>query len=620
VHYRMLLRILPRIHLPASMRRQGPPDVVPDSYLSRVIDHVQDVITVIDQAGIIQFERGASAEVLGFPSGARVGENAFAYIHDEDLPAVVDAFRAGLEDPGVTGIAEYRARRADGSWTRLESRAKNLLFDDTVRGVVITSRDVSDRFDAQEDLRLREARQRALIEALPDAMVRLDADGVYLDVHVPPGYHAIDRPRSLIGMKTSDVLPPAIAEQAVDAIRSALSTGAMQIFEYEIEVAGETRAREARVVVAGELEVLSIQRDITEQREAQRDLRRLKSFYEQVLNDLPADIAVMEPSGRILYLNKGSVSDPEMREWLIGRTGLDYCERRGIDSAVALRRQRHIEEAVQKRRPVTFEEELSRSTGESRHILRIASPVLTDDGEVAQVIGYGLDISERKRAEEELRDSREQLRMLALEQQTIRESERTRIAREVHDVLGQALTALRMDVSWLERSRPESAAERLNDMKTLIDETIHAVRRISTELRPGVLDDLGLGAAIEWQASEFEKRTRILCRTSIDFPLEDFPTDRATAVFRIFQEILTNIARHADASRVFISLALTEDSVVLRVRDDGRGVKTEDVEASHSLGVLGMRERAAAVGGSVSIRGKVGVGTEVVVTVPRNPV
>lgn len=586
-------------------------------YFRRLIDHVQDVITVIDATGIIRFESGAVEEVLGYRPGERIGEVAFSFIHPEDLPDVAALFARGIDDPGHTAVADYRARRADGSWVRLESRAKNLLYDEAVKGVVVTSRDVGSRFEAQETLRLREERQRALLAALPDAMVRLDARGVYLDVHVPPGYRAIDSPESLIGLHTRDVLPPEIAERAMAAIRGALSTNDVQIFEYEVEVAGDIRTREARVVVAGDQEVISIQRDVTEQRDAQREIRRLKSFYEQVLDDLPADVAVMDPAGRIVYLNKRSVADDEMRRWLIGRTGVEYCERRGIDPSIAQRRQDHIEEAVRTSQIVAFEESLPARDGSTRHILRIASPVLSDSGEVTQVIGYGLDITERKRAEEEVRRSREQLRQLALEQQTIREEERSRIAREVHDVLGQALTALRMDVAWIERSGTDDVSPRLDTMKSLIDETIHAVRRISTELRPGVLDDLGLGAAIEWQSTEFETRTGIACRVSVDVDLDDISNDRATAVFRIFQEVLTNIARHAGASRVFISLTTVDGSVVLRVRDDGRGAREEELSASHSLGVLGMQERAMAVGGTVQIRGKAGVGTEVVVSVPR---
>jgi PAS domain S-box-containing protein len=587
-------------------------------YFRRLIDHVQDVITVLDASGTIRFESGAAEEMLGYAPGERIGESAFSYIHPDDVGAVTEEFAQGVSDARRTGVSEYRARRRDGTFIRLEGRARNLLFDPDIRGVVVTSRDVTARHEAQENLRLREERQRALLAALPDAMVRLDGEGVYLDVHVPAGYRAIDRPESLIGLRTADVLPEDIAQRAMKAVAKALSTGHIQVFEYEIDVDGETRIREARVVVAGANEVISIQRDVTEQRAAQREIRRLKSFYEQVLDDLPADVAVMEPSGRILYLNKRSVADEAMRTWLIGRTGVEYCERRGIDQRVARRRQDHIDEAVRRREIVAFEETLPRKTGESRHILRIASPVLTEGGEVSQVIGYGLDITDRKRAEEEVRQSREQLRQLALEQQTIREEERTRIAREVHDVLGQALTALRMDVAWIERSGVPILAPRLDSMKALIDETIHAVRRISTELRPGVLDDLGLGPAIEWQSSEFETRTGINCRVSVETELDDLSGDRATAVFRIFQEVLTNIARHSGASRVFISLTEADGAVVLRVRDDGRGATTAEVSASHSLGVLGMRERAMAVGGTVHVRGKPGVGTEVVVSVPRH--
>lgn len=588
------------------------------AFFQRLVEHVQDIITVVDSVGTIIFESGAIEEVLGYGAGGRVGRNAFEFVHPDDLEVVNETFSKGVHDPGRTAVVEYRARRNDGTYARLESRAKNLLFDEAVGGVVVTSRDITARAEALDQLRLREERHRALLAALPDAMVRLNEHGDYLDIHVPHEYGTVMQPDSLIGLNTRDVLPAPVAMRAMAAIEQALETDEMQVFEYSLDVNGEQRIREARVVVAGDREVISIQRDVTEQRLAQQEVRRLKAFYEQVLEDIPADVAVMDPDGRIIYLNKRSVSDEELRKWLIGRTGVEYCEHRGLDPTIAHRRQRHIEEAVRTRSIVTFEEALPTSRG-LKHILRMASPVIDEEGRVVQVIGYGLDITERKRAEDDLRQSREQLRQLALELQSIREEERTRIAREVHDVLGQALTALRMDVAWIERHSKPPGAEiqsRYDTMKSTIDDTIHAVRRISSELRPGVLDDLGLAAAIEWQSGAFQRRTGIACNVSVDAFSHAANNDRATAIFRIFQEILTNVARHAEAETVNIELRSTDEQIELVVTDDGRGASPDDVSGKKSLGVLGMRERAAAFGGSVSFSGRAGEGTAVHVVLP----
>ncbi|MCK8603650.1 PAS domain-containing protein [Desulfoferrobacter suflitae] len=239
--------------------------------------------------------------------------------------------------------------------------------------------------------------------------------------------------------------------------------------------------------------------------------------------------------------------------------------------------------------------------------------------------GILIDISDQKRVEQQLKISSEQMRELAAHIEAIREEERTRIAREIHDELGQALTGLKMDLSWLDKKIADGGGgipfERLLDktaaMKKLIDETIQAVRKISTELRPGILDDLGLIAAIEWQASDFQARTGIPCvvLTQVN---EDLPVDEknSSAVFRIFQEILTNVARHANASRIDISLKEEAQQLVLKVQDNGRGVTEKESCSVKSLGILGMRERTLLLGGEFSIVGIPSRGTTVTVRIP----
>lgn len=232
------------------------------------------------------------------------------------------------------------------------------------------------------------------------------------------------------------------------------------------------------------------------------------------------------------------------------------------------------------------------------------------------------DITFRKRAEEELKTSHEQLRELAARLQQAREEERAFIAREIHDELGQLLTGLKIDIKWLEKRLPANAEnslalkEKTVSILELVDETIVALRRIATELRPGVLDTLGLNAAIEWQAQEFSKRTGIDCEISeqTDYKLKD-PKCEA-ALFRIFQEALTNVARHSEASRVRISLSRHNGSLILQVRDNGRGITDKEMADPHSIGLLGMRERAHVFGGEVKVSGLPNRGTIVTAKIP----
>ena len=242
--------------------------------------------------------------------------------------------------------------------------------------------------------------------------------------------------------------------------------------------------------------------------------------------------------------------------------------------------------------------------------------------EVMANIGTQLGrISERNRAEETLKTSHRELRNLYNRHESIREEERTRIAREIHDELGQMLTALKIDLSWLKKRmdyRQKLVLERTQTMSILLDKTIQSVQTISTNLRPEVLDMLGLTEAIEWQAQEFQKRTAIECKINSSLCDLDLDPDLSTAVFRILQETLTNVARHAGASKISIEFHEKNGNLILEVQDNGKGISENQISHSKSLGLIGIRERALLWNGQVKISGIKGRGTTVAVKFPLN--
>ena len=223
---------------------------------------------------------------------------------------------------------------------------------------------------------------------------------------------------------------------------------------------------------------------------------------------------------------------------------------------------------------------------------------------------------ELHRKNERLRESEEKLRRLAAHLISIREEERAHIAREIHDELGQVLTGLKMEVGWLaKRLTDAELIEKTESMGKLIDSTVQTVRKIATGLRPEMLDDMGLIAAVGWQAKEFQKRTGIRTRAKLP-PEVKLDIDVSTTMFRIFQEILTNVARHSRATRVDLDLSVAEDRVALEVVDNGVGIAESDLNGKKSLGLLGMNERALLFGGEVRITGTPGHGTRVSVSIP----
>jgi signal transduction histidine kinase len=229
------------------------------------------------------------------------------------------------------------------------------------------------------------------------------------------------------------------------------------------------------------------------------------------------------------------------------------------------------------------------------------------------------EIAERERAEEQLKASLGLLRALAARLQNVREEERTYIAREIHDEFGQICTAIKMDLALIGHKatkRQTRLRAKVDSAMHLVDHLIATLRRIASELRPRSLDDLGLPAALEWQTHEFESRTGIQCRVSLPAEAIVLDAERATAVFRIFQESLTNVMRHAEATSVEARLERDGGQLVLQIRDNGRGFDPEEAKASKSLGLVGMQERALLINGDFRIDSAPGAGTTVTLRIP----
>lgn len=236
-------------------------------------------------------------------------------------------------------------------------------------------------------------------------------------------------------------------------------------------------------------------------------------------------------------------------------------------------------------------------------------------------------LEDKTRAARKLRDSEGRLRALAVRIQGAREEERTKAAREIHDVLSQELTGLKMDLAWLSRRMTEplrpglraELLEKLTSLMELTDRASHSVQRIAAELRPVVLDSLGLCAATEWVVADFQKRTEIQCEARVPVPDLSLDHERSTALFRILQESLTNAARHSRATKIDVYLRKESEEIVLTVRDNGRGVQLSELEDPRSVGLMGMRERAALLEGECTIKPLDDGGTQVEARLPIDP-
>lgn len=352
--------------------------------------------------------------------------------------------------------------------------------------------------------------------------------------------------------------------------------------------------------------------DVTERRQAEEALRASEERFRTFVDAATDGIAILRSDGGHDYVNPAACA-------MFGYSRDEFLQLHATD-LVASEQHELIgprPAAVGPGQPDLREWRFRRKDG-STFIGEVNASPLADGRQIAVT----RDITERKQTEQRLRDYAAALRALTDRVHVIREEEGKRIARELHDELGQSLTGLRIDLAWIDKRLRRLADEapvsevrqKTAAMAQQIDATVQTVRRISSELRPSVLDDLGLAAAIEWQVQEFQKRTGIRCATTL--VVEDVPIApaRATAVYRILLESLTNIARHARAKHVAISLTREAEGLVLCVVDDGVGLKGRAV--GNSPGILGMNERAQAVGGSVTLGAAAKRGTVVTVRVP----
>ena len=373
----------------------------------------------------------------------------------------------------------------------------------------------------------------------------------------------------------------------------------------------------------GEQAVIVTAFDITSRKRAEEELQRSEERYRTLFETSPDAVGVFDADMRLLMTNErgASLYGFDRVEELVGRSAYEFIppeEREWVEPL--------IEEIQKTGKLVVFE-----STGLRRDKTRFdletrATLISNVDGGSPSVLTVKTDITQRKLAEKALKASQEQLRALSAKAQSAREEEGTRIAREIHDELGGALTGIKWDLEGIDTSLmgtnggstiPE-IRKQIKSMTGLIESTINTVRRISSELRPGVLDDLGLVAAIEWQAQQFQKRTGLKVHWNTDLDNAEVKREGATAVFRIFQEVLTNVLRHSRARNIYVKLYEVVDHLELTVTDDGRGITEDEQKNTTSLGLLGMKERALLVGGEVSIKGAKGKGTTVIVRIPLN--
>ena len=471
---------------------------------------------------------------------------------------------------------------------------------------------------ALDSVEMHEQRFAQVFRLSPDATVVTSiADGRVIEAN-DAFCHLTGRARQdVIGRTTEEIGFWRNAEERAALLGPALKSEGVHQYERTVStpagVQKDVLVRATRIEMQGEPVLLAMIQDITEQRLAVRLLEESERRLAKVIEASPEAITIASvEDGTFIEVNPaGERLSGFARGEMIGRSAVEMGFWPDLDERRRMIADLQRDEAVYGR-----ELRLRRKDGEVRDVL--ASAALIDVGGRKLVLFQGIDITERKNAEKALRAHEELLRELSAHHDSVREEERARIAREVHDEMGQALTALKMDLSLLGLESAKTAprvAEQARELKARVDGIIQLVRDVATALRPAALD-LGILAGIEWLVEEFQKRSGVACRVTVENSEIDLAEDRGIVLFRILQESLTNISRHAQARHVEISLRSDATHIRLDVKDDGRGFDPEAAGKKKTFGLLGIRERVIMLHGSLSITSVPGEGTQVSVSIP----
>ena len=509
------------------------------------------------------------------------------------------------------------------------SGAGGLALVASIATVVLLYRQAGERQVSHRALQAAEARVSGILESAMDAIIAIDEQQRVVLYNVA-AERLFKWPRAAVLGEPLDRLLPARFRAAHGAhIERFSKTGVTsrrmgdQTVLVGLRANGEEFPIEASISQHsedGNKLFTVILRDVTERVEAERMLASGEARLRGILDSAMDAIITVDERQRIVLFNAAAehvFGCPKQEaigaplDWFIPERfrAQHGAHVRGFGGSSTVTRRMGVQRIVTG----------LRRNGEEFPIDASISQITEGDAKFYTVILR--DVTERVNAVNALSRSREELREFAAAAASVREQEKSRIARELHDELAQALTALKMDLNWLEEKLPagaEQLAAKARTMQTMLDGTVAATRRISADLRPLMLDDLGLLPAMEWLAQNFTDRTGIVCDLDIRSPDLDLEEPYATAVFRILQESLTNVSRHAQAALVEVSLDRIADQIELQVRDNGRGFSPDDPRKPNSYGLLGLRERAYLLNGSLEIDSKAGVGTTISVRIPLN--
>jgi len=573
--------------------------------VTEVFERISDAFVALDANWCYTYMNKKAGEIFDRDPKAIVGKNIW-----EEFPEGIDkpfykAYYQAMKEQQYVYMEEYY-------------EPYDLWFENDIypspTGLSIYFKDVTEKKKTTEALKQSEEHLQKILDQSLDVICTADDKAKFVSVSAASeriwGY----QPKELIGRSFFDFVLEDDKVKTTDVMKDLISGAEVTNFEncYNHKNGGVVHMHWAARWDEKSQLIYAIARDISKRKAAEQQVKKEKTLADSVINSLPGVFYLYNQAGKFIRWNKNL-------EVVTGYSGDEISQMHPLDFFEGEERalvQEKIAE-VFKHGESNVEAYFVNRQGEKTPYFFTGLAIDYEDKPC--LMGAGVDITKRKNAEIELKASNEQLRSLASHLQSIREEERIRIAREIHDELGQQLTGLKMDVYWINKKlekKDEAIQQKINGIIELIDETVKSVRRISSNLRPSILDDLGLIPALEWHSKEVENRSEIKVHFSTQMSEHDIPVAIATGIFRIYQEALTNAVRHSNAHEINSSLQLNNNDLILRVKDDGKGIDQFAKTNTKTLGLIGIKERTIVLGGKYEFKSEPGKGTELCISIP----
>ena len=573
--------------------------------VTEVFERISDAFVALDANWCYTYMNKKAGEIFDRDPKAIIGKNIWEEFPEGIGKPFYKAYYQAMKEQQYVYMEEYY-------------EPYDLWFENDIypspTGLSIYFKDVTEKKKTTEALKQSEEHLQKILDQSLDVICTADDKAKFVSVSAASeriwGY----QPKELIGRSFLDFVLEDDKVKTTAVTKDLISGTEVTNFEncYNHKNGGVVHMHWAARWDEKSQLIYAIARDISKRKAAEQQVKKEKTLADSVINSLPGVFYLYNQAGKFIRWNKNL-------EVVTGYSGDEISQMHPLDFFEGEERalvQEKIAE-VFKHGESNVEAYFVNRQGEKTPYFFTGLAIDYEDKPC--LMGAGVDITKRKNAEIELKASNEQLRSLASHLQSIREEERIRIAREIHDELGQQLTGLKMDVYWINKKlekKDEAIQQKINGIIELIDETVKSVRRISSNLRPSILDDLGLIPALEWHSKEVENRSEIKVHFSTQMSEHDIPVAIATGIFRIYQEALTNAVRHSNAHEINSSLQLNNNDLILRVKDDGKGIDQFAKTNTKTLGLIGIKERTIVLGGKYEFKSEPGKGTELCISIP----